>query len=313
MAKLFISHASQDKEIARQLSNDLRVLGHSVWLDEWSIIVGQCISNEIEKALADTHFLILLLSKNSVVSRWVDTEWRAAYWDELQSRSIIVLPVLLEKVQLPKLLQTKKYASFALSYAVGFRELVNAIAHYESSSSIKSAPAQRRRERKKQCEDVERKVERTTTLRLVKDPGADTEPQLGNVINIGGTVTGSIVANKVQISGKRMPRMNYPIGSVGASVQMKNYLDYLIKRYYDYRKADTSFAAVRHSQRFHPAEIHTSIQSKFKAKTFFVPESQFEQECAYIKARIDRTILGKRNKGQGVRNYSSFEDYTEIN
>jgi TIR domain len=220
MAKLFISHASRDKEIARQLSNDLRVLGHSVWLDEWSIIVGQCISSEIDKALADTQFLILLLSKNAVLSRWVDTEWRAAYWDELQSRSIIVLPVLLEKVQLPKLLQTKKHASFVLSYAVGFSELVNAIAHYESSSSIKSTPAQRRRERKKH-EDVERRVERSTTLRLVKDSGADTEPQFSNVINIGGTVSSSIIANKVQISGRGMPRMNYPIGSVGASVQIE--------------------------------------------------------------------------------------------
>jgi hypothetical protein len=104
--------------------------------------------------------------------------------------------------------------------------------------------------------------------------------------------------------------MNYPAGSVGASVQMKNFLDYLIKRYYDYRKADTSFAAFSQSQRFHHGEIRTSIQSKFKAKTFFVPESQFEQECAYIKARIDRTILGKRNKGQGSSQLSSFEDFT---
>ena len=313
MAKLFISHASQDKEIARQLANDLKVLSHCVWLDEWSVRVGQCISSEIDTALADTHFLILLLSKNAVLSRWVDTEWRAAYWDELKTRSIVVLPVLLEKVQLPRLLQTKKYASFVLSYAVGFRELINAIEYYESSSSVVPTPAQRPLRRKKQGDGIVPKIERTTPLRLVKESGTKAKPQVNNVINIGGSVTRSIVANKVQISGKRAPRMNYPAGSVGASLQMKNYLDYLIKRYYECRNADTSFAAFGHSQRFHHAEIHTSIQSKFKAKTFFVPESQFEQECAYIKSRIDRTILGKRNKSQGIRNYGSFEDYMKIN
>lgn len=134
---------------------------------------------------------------------------------------------------------------------------------------------------------------------------------VANSVQVCGDVSRSVVGNVIHISGKRPPRMNYPVGSVGANVIMKNYIDYLVKKYYDYRKADPSFGAYEHGARFHHAEIHTTIQRKFKAKTFFVPEFRFQEECAFIKARIDRTILAKRNKSQGIENYRSFEEFFE--
>ena len=132
-----------------------------------------------------------------------------------------------------------------------------------------------------------------------------------NFIQVAGGVSHSVLGNVVHISGKRLPRMNYPVGSVGANIHMKNYIDYLIKKYYDYRKADESFGAYEHGTKFHHAEIHTSIQRKFRAKTFFVPESLFQAECEYIRGRIDQTILGKRNKNKGIQNYRSFEEFLE--
>ncbi len=134
-------------------------------------------------------------------------------------------------------------------------------------------------------------------------------PHPSNVISIDGHVSRSIVANTVRFAGKSSPRMQYPAGSVGANIHMKNYLDYLIRRYFEYRKADASFGEFGHARKFHPAEIHTSVHSKFKAKTFFVPEQRFEAECEYIQQRIDRTILGKRNKSRGIPNFQSFEAF----
>lgn len=130
MAAIFLSHSSRDKDVARQLAGDLKQLGHQVWLDEWNIRVGQCIPTEIEQGIATADFVTLLLSKHAVESSWVDREWKMAYWDEINSGSIVVLPVLLEKCEIPKLLQTKKYANLAQSYAVGFRELADAIDWY---------------------------------------------------------------------------------------------------------------------------------------------------------------------------------------
>jgi HNH endonuclease len=141
------------------------------------------------------------------------------------------------------------------------------------------------------------------------EPQRKRTSQPNNVISIDGHVSRSIVANTVRFGGKSSPKIQHPVGSVGANIHMKNYLDYLIKRYFDYRKGDVSFGAYSHSRKFHPAEIHTSINSKFKAKTFFVPEHRFEEECSFIKQRIDGTILGKRNKASQIPNYRSFNEF----
>jgi len=120
------------------------------------------------------------------------------------------------------------------------------------------------------------------------------------------SVSDSIIANTVTFGHKRSPRMQYPVDSIGADTIKKGYIDYLIKRYYDYRQADTSYGSFRP---FSHAEIHTTIQRRFKAKTFFVHVSRFEELCDYIKGRVDQTIQGKHNRSRGIPNYDAFESY----
>lgn len=116
-----------DKEITRRIAADLQQLGHAVWLDEWSIVVGQCIPTEIERALNDVEFIVLILSTHAVESEWVSREWKAVYWEEIDKGNILVLPVLIEDCARPPLLRTRKYADCRASYAVGLHELASAI------------------------------------------------------------------------------------------------------------------------------------------------------------------------------------------
>lgn len=139
MASIFISHSSLDKNVARQLANDLKPYGHDIWLDEWQIKIGQCIPTEIERGINEANFVVLLLSAHAVQSNWVDREWKAAYWDEVNNNSIVLLPVSLEECVIPKLLQTKKYADFSESYAVGFHKLVSSIEWYSETSGLATA------------------------------------------------------------------------------------------------------------------------------------------------------------------------------
>jgi hypothetical protein len=131
MGRIFISHSSKDKAIAEQLANDLYTKGYWVWLDAWRIKVGQCILHEIEYGLDSVDFVILLLSKHAVESLWVDREWKTAYWDEVNKNSIVILPACIEPCIIPKLLQTKKYATLYESYLRGFSEIVDALEYYE--------------------------------------------------------------------------------------------------------------------------------------------------------------------------------------
>lgn len=101
----------------------MQELGHEVFFDEWDIKVGQCILTEVERGISESDFVIILLSPNSVVSQWVEREWKAKYWDEVQKQTIGVVPVLLADCAIPTLLKSKKYADFRTSYLKGLREL----------------------------------------------------------------------------------------------------------------------------------------------------------------------------------------------
>ena len=127
MSKLFISHSSKDKVFVKKLGEDLMAHGYDVWLDEWEIKVGDCIISKIEKGLEESKYIVLCMSKSAVESGWVDKEWKAKYWDEVKTKKISVLPILLEDCAVPELLKTKKYADFSNNYSVGIIELTNAL------------------------------------------------------------------------------------------------------------------------------------------------------------------------------------------
>jgi hypothetical protein len=68
--------------------------------------------------------VLVILSKHSIDSKWVEREWEAKYWDEVQSGEVKVIPVLLEECDIPQLLKTKKYANFVSDYANGLDEIL---------------------------------------------------------------------------------------------------------------------------------------------------------------------------------------------
>ena len=141
MAKVFISHSSADKPFVRDLARDLIALGHEPWLDEWEIKVGDCIVSKIESGVANSDYVVIVLSGRSVASGWVDREWKTKYWDEIEQERTMVLPVLIEDCDLPGLLKTKKYADFRNNYSAGFVSLTGAISPTLPVPQAASTPA----------------------------------------------------------------------------------------------------------------------------------------------------------------------------
>lgn len=123
-ARVFLSHSSKDKGIVNQIATDLTKLGIAPWLDEWKIRAGDSIPNKISKGIKDSECVVVFLSKNAIVSKWVEQEWEAKYWDEIQRNQIFVIPALLEDCEIPELLKTKKFADFRGDYDYGLRELI---------------------------------------------------------------------------------------------------------------------------------------------------------------------------------------------
>ena len=121
---VFISHSSLDKQLARRLALELAKRGVDVWLDEWAIQVGDSISRRVEEGLQNSTHFIFLLSPQSVTSKWVENEWRAALSREMAKEEVIVVPVLVAKCELPLLLRDRKYADMSESFERGLNELL---------------------------------------------------------------------------------------------------------------------------------------------------------------------------------------------
>jgi hypothetical protein len=113
---------------------------------------------------------------------------------------------------------------------------------------------------------------------------------------------------KVHFPQTRKPKMEYPTGSIGADLLRRNYIRYLTERYFRYREADASFGrkAVR---RFSYAALFKNIESHFKAPTYFIPITRFDELVDFLQERIESTILGKRNRTRGHRNYETFDEF----
>jgi TIR domain len=72
--KIFISHSSHDKWIARKISEELNERGFETFLDEKDIKTGESIDKAIRKHLTECDELLLLLSPQSKASTWVFME-----------------------------------------------------------------------------------------------------------------------------------------------------------------------------------------------------------------------------------------------
>lgn len=125
--KLFISYSTKDKEYANAIYADLCDIGHDPWKDDFDIYAGQNIPKEIEDASEASDYLLVLLSKNSVESGWVNAEWISLFWDEISEQKIKVIPILLEDCKIPRFLKIKKYVDFREEYDIGINELVRAL------------------------------------------------------------------------------------------------------------------------------------------------------------------------------------------
>jgi hypothetical protein len=126
--KAFISHSSQDKPWVRRLVDDLERHGLSVWLDERRMRIGDSIVGEINRALCAADRLIIVLSRHSVASAWVDNELEYALMAEKKrSEGMRILPIRLDDCEIPPLLRGRLYADFSRDYDVAFRLLLDGL------------------------------------------------------------------------------------------------------------------------------------------------------------------------------------------
>jgi hypothetical protein len=70
----FISHASEDKDVAAPLAQALQRAGLKIWLDQHVLSLGDSLREKIDQGLADSRFGIVVLSRNFLAKQWPKRE-----------------------------------------------------------------------------------------------------------------------------------------------------------------------------------------------------------------------------------------------
>ena len=125
--QLFISHASADKAFVDRLVEDLAQNGIEAWYDKFEIQLGDSVPGKINEGIANAKYFAIVLSPDSVVSKWVTEELNAALMKQVASSGTFLLPLMLRDCEIPPLLAHRRYADFRTNYDSALLELLGVL------------------------------------------------------------------------------------------------------------------------------------------------------------------------------------------
>ncbi len=140
-ADVFISHAHEDKEVARPLAEALRQRGLTVWYDEYVLRLGDSLREVIERGLATARFGVVILSPSFFAKEWPKRELSALLSRETAKQMKVLLPVwhnltLEEVVQHTPILADR----LAVSTARGLASVVDQIMAVVEEPDLSESP-----------------------------------------------------------------------------------------------------------------------------------------------------------------------------
>jgi len=123
MPQVFISYSRKDLAFVEHLASDLKEAGLDVWYDLSGLEGGARWRIEIEKAIRESQYVIVVLSPNSVASEWVEEE--RLFAQEIQKK---IIPLLYKKCDLPLGYRTRHFIDIqGTNYEQNFNEILRAL------------------------------------------------------------------------------------------------------------------------------------------------------------------------------------------
>lgn len=137
--RAFISYSRVNKDFATKLAKELRSSGYPIWFDQFDIPTGSRWDEEVERALHECSIFMIILTPASTASENVKDE--IGYAIDHGKR---ILPILLEKCEVPLRLRRFQYVDFTnKTYEEGLygaKDLLGDLIE-EKSIPMASAPA----------------------------------------------------------------------------------------------------------------------------------------------------------------------------
>lgn len=139
--RVFLCHSSSDKPVVRDIYRRLQANGVRPWFDEKDLLAGQDWKLEIKKAIQNSDAIIVCLSENSINKRgYIQKEIKYALdvADEQPEGAIFIIPLRLEKCEVPQRLNDKQWIDYFESD--GYERLISVLEVVSKRLGIKLNP-----------------------------------------------------------------------------------------------------------------------------------------------------------------------------
>ena len=123
MTQVFISYSRKDLVFVERLAKDLIAADLEVWYDLKGLEVGNRWTKEIQSAIRQSQYFIIVLSPNSVESEWVENEFLLA-----RNLNLKIIPLQVRSCDLPIWILNRNYIDIqGENYQRHFGELLQAL------------------------------------------------------------------------------------------------------------------------------------------------------------------------------------------
>jgi tetratricopeptide (TPR) repeat protein len=114
----FVSYAHADRSWAEWIAWQLEEAGYTTVLQAWDFTAGSDWASDMQRAMTSAGRTIAVLSSNYLQSVYGEAEWRAAFASDPTGERGLLVPVRVENLRPPGLLQTRVYIDL-----VGLRQV----------------------------------------------------------------------------------------------------------------------------------------------------------------------------------------------
>jgi len=122
--RVFISHSTKDEEFVNKLRERLLESNITLFQFTTNIKPGDTILATVKEALRNSDYIIVVLSKYSVKSDWVNYEISTVLLNEISKEETLLIPILIEDCEMPYSLNDRFFADFRKSFNAGFDTLL---------------------------------------------------------------------------------------------------------------------------------------------------------------------------------------------
>ena len=122
--RIFISYSHNDKEIAQRISESLERENIDVIIDYKNLSPGDNVFDQIRYMYESSETVIVLLSKSLFQSEFARYEFPKFFFEEARKRKINIIPLLIERCQIPSDFLEFEIVNLTNSFETGLKKVI---------------------------------------------------------------------------------------------------------------------------------------------------------------------------------------------